>query len=312
MSAYIVRRLWQMIPTLLGVILLVFVLFNFVGGDPAYLLAGKISNKEQIENIRTQLGVNQPYYVQLGIFLKQVVTADFGVSWATNEKVSSILATRLGPSLTVLVPILIIETVLSVLIALGVAYVRGSLTDRSIMVACTVAMSVSLLVYIIVGQYVLAYQFGWFPVQGWGEGFWENLATYSALPILLGVAVGIAPNTRLYRTFILDEINQDYVRTARAKGLDDNTVMLKHVLRNALIPIITNLMIYLPGLLIGHFLIERFFSIPGIGREVILAVERSDFPVIKAITVYVAIATMFVNLLADLLYKAVDPRVQLQ
>lgn len=312
MTAFILRRLWQMIPTLLGVILLVFVLFNFVGGDPAYLLAGKISNKEQIENIRTQLGINQPYYVQLWIFLKQVVTGDFGVSWATNEQVSQIVATRIGPSLTVLVPILIIETVLSVLIALGVAYVRGSLTDRSIMIACTVAMSVSLLVYIIVGQYVLAYQFGWFPVQGWGESFTENLVKYSALPILLGVAVGIAPNTRLYRTFILDEINQDYVRTARAKGLDENRVMLKHVLRNALIPIITNLMIYIPGLLIGHFLIERFFSIPGIGREVILAVERSDFPVIKAITVYVAIATMFVNLLADVLYKAVDPRVQLQ
>ncbi len=312
MAAFILRRLWQMIPTLLGVILLVFVLFNFVGGDPAYLLAGKISNKEQIENIRTQLGINQPYYVQLWIFLKQVVTGDFGVSWATNEQVSQIVATRIGPSLTVLVPILIIETVLSVLIALGVAYVRGSLTDRSIMIACTVAMSVSLLVYIIVGQYVLAYQFGWFPVQGWGESFTENLVKYSALPILLGVAVGIAPNTRLYRTFILDEINQDYVRTARAKGLDENRVMLKHVLRNALIPIITNLMIYIPGLLIGHFLIERFFSIPGIGREVILAVERSDFPVIKAITVYVAIATMFVNLLADVLYKAVDPRVQLQ
>jgi peptide/nickel transport system permease protein len=312
MTAYIVRRLWQMIPTMLGVILLVFVLFNFVGGDPAYLLAGKISNKEQIENIRTQLGVNQPYYVQLWIFLKQVVTGDFGVSWATNESVKSIISTRIGPSLTVLVPILIIETILSVLIALGVAYVRGSLTDRAIMIGCTVAMSVSLLVYIIVGQYVLAYQFGWFPVQGWGESFGENLMHYSLLPILLGVAVGIAPNTRLYRTFILDEINQDYVRTARAKGLDENRVMLKHVLRNALIPIITNLMIYLPGLLIGHFLIERFFSIPGIGREVILAVERSDFPVIKAITVYVAIATMFVNLLADLLYKAVDPRVQLQ
>jgi peptide/nickel transport system permease protein len=312
MTAFIIRRLWQMIPTLLGVILLVFFLFNFVGGDPAYLLAGKISNKEQIENIRNQLGINQPYYVQLWIFIKQVLTGDFGVSWSTNEAVSSIIATRIGPSLTVLVPILIIETLLSVVIALGVAYVRGSLTDRSIMIGCTVAMSVSLLVYIIVGQYALAYQLGWFPVQGWGENLGQNLFKYSILPILLGVAVGIAPNTRLYRTFILDEINQDYVRTARAKGLSDNSVMLKHVLRNALIPIITNLMIYLPCLLIGHFLIERFFSIPGIGREVILAVERSDFPVIKAITIYVAIATMFTNLLADLLYKAVDPRVQLQ
>lgn len=312
MSAFILRRLWQMLPTLLGVILLVFVLFNFVGGDPAYLLAGKISNKEQIANIRAQLGIDQPYYVQLGIFIKQVVTADFGASWSTNEQVSHIIATRIGPSLTVLVPILIIETILSVIIALGVAYVRGSLTDRAIMIICTVAMSVSLLVYIIVGQYALAYKLGWFPVQGWGNGFTENLLKFSLLPILLGVAVGIAPNTRLYRTFFLDEINQDYVRTARAKGLSDNAVMLKHVLRNALIPIITNLMIYLPGLLIGHFLIERFFSIPGIGREVILAVERSDFPVIKAITIYVSIATMIVNLLADLLYKAVDPRVELK
>jgi peptide/nickel transport system permease protein len=312
MTAFILRRLWQMLPTLLGVILLTFFLFNFVGGDPAYLLAGKISSPEQIANIRTQLGIDQPVYVQLWIFIKQVMTADFGVSWSTNEQVSQIIATRIGPSLTVLVPILIIETVLSVAIALGVAYVRGSLTDRSIMIICTIAMSVSLLVYIIVGQYALAYKLGWFPVQGWGESFSENLLRFSALPILLGVAVGIAPNTRLYRTFFLDEINQDYVRTARAKGLSENTVMLKHVLRNALIPIITNLMIYLPGLLIGHFLIERFFSIPGIGREVILAVERSDFPVIKAITIYVAIATMFANLLADVLYKLVDPRVQLK
>ncbi len=312
MSAFILRRLWQMIPTLLGVILLVFFLFNFVGGDPAYLLAGKIANPEQIANIRRQLGIDQPYYVQLWLFIRQVLTGDFGVSWSTNEPVATIFASRIGPSLIVLVPMMLIETVLSIVIALAVAYVRGSLTDRSIMIACTVAMSVSLLVYIIVGQYVLAYQLSWFPVQGWGDGFFENLFKYSALPILLGVIVGLAPNIRLYRTFVLDEIHQDYVRTARAKGLSDNAVMLKHVLRNALIPIITNLMIYLPGLLVGHFLIERFFSIPGIGREVILAVERSDFPVIKAITVYVALATMVVNLLADLLYKAVDPRVQLK
>ena len=110
----------------------------------------------------------------------------------------------------------------------------------------------------------------------------------------------------------LDEINQDYVRTARAKGLSENRIMWVHVLRNASIPIITHVMATLPGLLIGAFLVERFFSIPGIGREVILAVERSDFPVIKAITVYVAVATMIFNLLADLMYKAVDPRVQLK
>jgi len=312
MSAYIIRRVWQMVPTMLGVVLLIFFLFNWIGGDPAYVLAGKISNQEQIDNIRRQLGVDQPYWKQLLIFIQQILTGDFGASWSTNEKVSQIFLTRLGPSLTVLVPLLVLETVISVVLAMAVAYVRGSLTDRMVMVACTVGMSISLLVYIIVGQYLFAYKLGWFPVQGWGESFLENLFVYSMLPILLGLVVGIAPETRLYRTFILDEINQDYVRTARAKGVSENRVMLVHVLRNALIPIITNVMAYLPGLLVGAFLLERFFSIPGIGREVILAVERSDFPVIKAITVYVAMATMVINLLADLMYKAVDPRVVLK
>ena len=312
MFAYVVRRLWQMVPTLLGVVLLVFGLFNFVGGDPAYLLAGKISNPEQIENIRRQLGVDQPYYVQLWIFLKQIATGDFGVSWATNERVSAIFATRLGPSLTVLLPLLVIDTLLAMAAAMLVAYMRGSLTDRLVMIGCTVGQSVSILVYIIVLQYVLAYQLGWFPVQGWGNNLAENLFRFSLLPIIVGVVVSLAPDTRLYRSFFLDEINQDYVRTARAKGMGEGRVMWVHVLRNASIPIITNVMIQLPGLLAGAFLIVRFFSIPGIGREVILAVERSDFPVIKAITIYVAIATMVINLLADLLYKAVDPRVQLK
>jgi peptide/nickel transport system permease protein len=310
--SYTLRRIWQFVPTLGGVVLLVFFLFNWVGGDPAYLLAGKISNPAQIENIRRQLGVDQPYTVQLWIFVKQVLSGDFGVSWSTNEKVSEIFATRLGPSLTVLVPLLLISTLVSMAAAMLVAYLRGTLTDRSVMIACTIGQSVSILVYIVVFQYVLAYQLGWFPVQGWGVTFTENLLRYSLLAIVVGVAVSLAPDIRLYRTFFLDEINQDYVRTARAKGMSEARVMWVHVLRNAAIPIVTNILLQLPGLLAGAFLIERFFGIPGIGREVILAVERSDFPIIKAVTIYVAVATMFVNLAADLLYKAIDPRVQLK
>ena len=312
MLAYILRRLWQMIPTLLGVVLLVFFLFNWVGGDPAYILAGKISNPEQIANIRRQLGIDEPVYVQLWIFIKQIVTFDFGSSWSTGEPVSRILATRLGPSLTLLIPLTILETVIAIALALAVAHMRGSLTDRMVMIACTVGMSISILVYIIVFQFGFAYKLGLFPVQGWGEGFAENLFRYAALPILILLAVSIAPNLRLFRTFVLDEVGQDYVRTARAKGLSEPRILWVHVLRNAAIPIITHVMSSLPALLIGAFLVERFFSIPGIGREIILAVERSDFPVIKAITVYVAFATMLFNLLADLLYQAVDPRVQLK
>ena len=309
MTAYVIRRLWQMIPTIFGVILLIFILFNWVGGDPAQVLAGKISNPDQIANIRKQLGVDQSYWVQLWVFIKQVFTFDFGRSWSTNEEVSKILLTRVGPTLTIMLPVVFIETTLAVLFAIMVAYVRGTLTDRAIMIVCTVAMSISFLVYIIFFQWLFGFILGWFPVQGWSESFWKNLLTYAPLPIMLAVFVGLAPQLRLYRSFFLDEINQDYVRTARAKGVPEKKVMLKHVLRNAMIPILTNVGISLPGVFVGSFLLEVFFSIPGLGREIITAVNRSDFPVIKAVTVYLAVITMIINLLVDVMYKMVDPRV---
>ena len=312
MSAYIFRRIWQMIPTLAGVILLVFFLFNWIGGDPAYVLAGLFSNQEQIDSIRAELGLDQPLTVQLWIFVKQVATFNFGNSWTTGEPVADIFATRLPASLTLMAPLLLIETIIALVLALGLAWVRGSSVDRGTMVVFTALMSVSILVFIILGQYVLAYRLGWFPVQGWSDSYWKNISTYAPLPILLGLVVSIAPNTRLFRSFVLDEVDQDYVRTARAKGLSEPRVMFVHVLRNALIPVITFVISNLPGLLLGAFLLERFFGIPGVGREIILAVERSDFPVIKAVTVYVAIATMIFNLIGDVLYRLTDPRVQLR
>jgi peptide/nickel transport system permease protein len=312
MAAYLIRRLWQMIPTLVGVVLLVFVLFKGFGGDPAEILGGLNATPEQIHAIREQLGLNEPWWRQLGIFLKQVVTFDWGRSWATNESVANLFVTRLPATLTVMVPILILDTVLAIPFALLVAYVRGSLTDRAIMVITTVALSISFLVYVIVGQYVFAFLLGWFPVQGWTDSFWTNLAVYAPLPVFLAVMVGVAPQTRLYRTFFLDEIGQDYVRTARAKGLTEPRILLTHVMRNALIPILTNVAVALPGIFVGSFLIEVFFSIPGLGREVLLAVNRSDYPVIQAVTVYLAVITMAVNLATDVLYKLADPRVVLK
>lgn len=312
MLAYLIRRLWQMVPTLIGVLILVFVLFKFFGGDPAVILGGLNATPEQVAAIRQQLGLDQPWYVQLGIYLKQVATFDWGRSWATNEGVANLFATRLPATLTVMIPILILDTLLAIPIALGVAYVRGSLTDRTLMVVTTVALSISFLVYIIVGQYVFAFQLGWFPVQGWSDSVWTNLKTYVPLPVILAVMVGISPQTRLYRTFFLDELGHDYVRTARAKGVTEGTVLFKHVLRNAMIPILTNVGLALPGIFVGSFLIEVFFSIPGIGREVYLAVNRSDYPVIQAVTIYLAVLTMVINLLTDLMYKAVDPRVVLR
>ena len=312
MTAYIIRRLWQMVPTMFGVLLLVFVLFSLFGSDPSVILAGQNATQEQIAAIRQQLGLDQPLYVQFGIYLKQVASFDWGRSWATNEAVSHLFASRLPATLTVMIPILVLDTVLALPIAMWVAYRRGSLTDRTIMVVTTVALSISFLVYVIVGQYVFAFQLGWFPVQGWSDSVLKNLLTFAPLPVILAVAVGLAPQTRLYRSFLLDELGHDYVRTARAKGMTEGTVLFKHVLRNALIPILTNIGLALPGIFVGSFLIEVFFSIPGIGREVLLAVNRSDYPVIQAVTVYLAALTMVINLLTDIAYKIADPRVVLK
>ena len=312
MIAYLVRRLWQIVPTLLGVVLLVFLLFKFFGGDPAEILAGLNATPEQVQQIRDQLGLNQPWWVQLAIYLKGIVTLDWGRSFATNESVAHIFATRLPATLTVMTPILVLDTLLALPLAMWVAYRRGSLADRTIMVVSTVALSVSFLVYIIVGQYLFGFRLGWFPVQGWSDSLLKNLVTYVPLPVMLAVLVGIAPQTRLYRTFFLDELGHDYVRTARAKGMTERTVLFRHVLRNAMIPILTNIGLALPGIFVGSFLIEVFFSIPGLGREVILAVNRSDYPVVQAVTVYLAMLTMLINLGVDLLYKAVDPRVVLR
>lgn len=249
---------------------------------------------------------------QLWIFIRQIATFDWGSSWATKESISNLFETRLPATLTIMVPILILEVALAIVAGVAVAYVRGSLTDRLVMVITTVALSISFLVYVVVGQYIFGFWLGWFPVQGWSSSLWTNLVVYAPLPVFLAVLVSLAPHTRLYRSFILDEINQDYVRTARAKGVGENTILFKHVLRNAMIPILTNVATQLPGIFVGSFLIEVFFSIPGVGREILLAVNRSDYPVIQAFTVYLASLTMVINLVTDILYKFVDPRVVLK
>ncbi len=298
-----------MVPTLVGVIMLVFFLFKFFGGDPEQTLAGQNASPAQIKLIRESLGLDQPIWYQLWIFIKSIFTFEWGSSWTTKEAVSSIIKTRLPATLTVMLPILIMDALLAIPLAMWVAYKRDSLTDRAIMIVTTLALSVSFLVYVILGQYFFGFRLGWFPVQGWSDSFWRNLTYFAPLPVMLAVFVGLSPQTRLYRSFFLDEMKQDYVRTARAKGLTEKVVLFKHVLRNALIPIMTNIGVQLPGVFVGSFLIEYFFSIPGLGRELVQAVNGSDYPVIQALTVYIAAITMIINLLVDLMYKVVDPRV---
>lgn len=311
MISYLVRRLWQTIPTLVGVVLLVFVLFKCFGGDPATIIGGLGASLQQIDAIRHTLGLDRPWWVQLWIFVRQIATFNWGESWATHESVAHLFATRLPATLTVMLPILVLQTLISIPFGLAVAWVRGSLADRAAMAIATVALSISFLVYMLVGQWLFGFRLAWFPIQGWSDDTLTNLVRYAPLPVMLALLVGIAPTTRLYRSFFLDELGHDYVRTARAKGASEGRVLFHHVLRNAMIPILTNVAVELPGVLVGSFLIEVFFSIPGLGREILLAVNRSDYPVIQAVTIYLAVLTMLINLVADLLYKWVDPRVQL-
>jgi peptide/nickel transport system permease protein len=312
MATYLLRRLWHMVPTLLGVVLLVFALFKGFGGDPAEILSGQNATPEQIAAVRQQLGLDQPVWVQLGLYLKQVLTFDWGHSWATHEPVAQLFASRLPATLTVMVPILVLDTLIALPIALFIAVRRGSLTDRWVLTISTLALSISFLVYVIVGQYVLAFQLGWFAVQGWSDSLATNLLHFAPLPVLLAVVASLAPQTRLYRSFFIEALGHDHVRTARAKGLRSHQVLWRHVLRNAWIPVLTNLGLALPGVFVGSFLIESYFSIPGLGREVLLAVNRSDYPVIQATAVYLATLTLLINLIIDLLFRWVDPRVVLK
>jgi peptide/nickel transport system permease protein len=236
MLSYILRRIWQMLPTLLGVILLIFFLFKLFGGDPVEIMAGMKASPERLASLRAQLGLDKSVLEQLWVFVQQVFTFNWGKSWTTNEAISDIFATRLPATLTIMIPILMLEVVLAIGAGLAVAYVRGSLTDRAIMIITTVALSISFLVYIIVGPVPVWLCAGLVPGAGMEQQRLEEPRTYAPLPVFLAVLVSLAPQTRLYRSFFLDEIGQDYVRTARAKGVTENAILFKHVLRNAMIP----------------------------------------------------------------------------
>jgi peptide/nickel transport system permease protein len=311
MVVYIIRKILSTIPTLFGVALIVFVLFNMVGGDPTYQMLGRHATVQQVQELRHEYGFDQPKYLQFAQYLKQIVTFDYGRSYATKQPIKQMIADGIGPSLALMVPSFFLTTLLAVSIGLVVAYFRGKWIDKVAVVLCVFGMSVSMLAYILFGQYFLAYKLGWFPISGydssWPEGF-----QYILMPMLIFVMVSLGYDVRFYRTAILEETNQDYVRTARAKGLSEPKVFFKHVLKNSLIPIITNIVIEIPLLILGAFLLESFFGIPGLGSITIDAVHNSDFPVIKAMTTLVALLYILGNLATDVLYTLADPRVSLK
>ncbi len=308
---YIIRRLAYLIPVLLGVCLIIFLLFNVVAGDPTAVLLGKHPTAKQMAELRHELGIDKPMVYQYLDIVKSAFTFDFGRSWATKQQISSMLKRGALPSLTVSVPAFVLATILAISISLLVAYFRGKFIDKAVVFVCVMLMSISSLVYILFGQWALAYHLGVFEIAGYDEGF-PNFIPYVLLPILIWVVISVGPDVRFYRTVMLDEIYQDYVRTARAKGVGEKMILFKHVLKNAMIPIVTFVIIRIPFLILGALLIESFFSIPGLGGITLKAINNNDFPVIKAMTVLSAVAYMVFSVVTDVVYTVVDPRVRLK
>jgi len=312
MTAYIIRRLLYTIPIVFGVLLLTFLLFNVVRGDISVELAGKAADKETIEEIKEEYGLNKPLFLswdsQFINHFKNALTFNFGRA-LDREPVIDKIKRGIGPSLSLMVPIFLGIVIASISLSLIIAFVRGSIWDILAVVICVAGMSIPYLSFILFGQYFLAYKWGFFPLF-----FSPDLSTpeYVALPVLIGVVSGLGTNLRFYRTVMLDEMRNDYVRTAFAKGLDTKRVLFKHVLKNAMIPIITRIVLAIPFLFLGSLLLERFFGIPGLGYLMVEAVGSRDYFVINAMTYISSILFVIFNLITDICYAWVDPRISFE
>lgn len=324
MLSYLLRRIVYMIPVLLGVNLLTFILF-FVANSPDDIararLGGKYVQQANIEGWKKEHGYDLPLFYnaqQQGIkkvtdtlfMTKSLVLFSFNFgSSDSGRDISHDISQRMWPSLLIAIPILIFGLFINTLFAMMIAFFRGSYLDISGMVLCIIMMSISALFYIIGGQYFLGKVLHLVPISGYDRGW--NALKFITLPVVIGVIGGVGAGTRWYRTIFLEEMGKDYVRTARGKGLSEQIVLFKHVLKNALIPIVTGVVAIIPSLFLGSLLMESFFGIPGLGSYTIDAIRQQDFAIIRAM-VFLGTITYCVGLiLTDLVYTLVDPRVRL-
>jgi len=308
MLRYALRRLAEVVPTTFGIVLMAFLLFNVVGGSPAEVVLGKNATAESIAAFNRKWGYDKPLVWSLDSqfvnFAAGFAKGDLGYSIEMNEPVKDVLLRGVGPSLSLTVPILLGGTVVALMLAMLAAAFRGGAVDKAVLVSSTVLMSVNYVVWVLLGQFLLSYKAGLFPVWGFES------AAYLALPVFIGIVSSLGTDVRFFRTAILDESYKPYVLTARAKGLPRAAVMIRHILPNALIPIVTYVSLSIPWLFTGSLLLESFFGIPGLGSVSINAIHSADMAVVRAVVVLGALLYQFVNLATDLLYAALDPRVR--
>jgi peptide/nickel transport system permease protein len=311
---YSLRKLLAGIPLVLGVTLISFLLIVYFGPDKTYDLVGKNPSAEQIAEVRSQLGYDRPFVSRYIDYLREIVTLDFGSSESTDEKVSSILARTIPVSLLLSLPGFILGNALGVFLALVAAYFRGGFVDKLIMGAAAVGMSVSYLIAIIGFQILLSSSDGLdlFPVRGWDTSTPLTYFQHVAVPTLATVFVALGYNTRFYRAVIVEEMTRDHVRTARAFGIPPAKIFYRNILKNSMVPIVTRVVFSIPLIVIsGSLLLESYFGIPGIGKVSYDAIITGDQPVLKAVVALTAILFVIAQLLTDICYRLVDPRVSL-
>lgn len=324
MMAYIIRRILYAIPILIGVNIITFVLFFVVNtpDDMARMHLGvKRVTPEAIENWKEEMGYNRPLLynskaegtdkISDTIFFQKSVKLfkfDFGSS-DSGRDIGYDISQRMWPSLAIAIPVLLVGLLVNISYALLIAFFRATYIDFWSVVLCVVLMSISGLFYIIGGQYLVSKLLHLVPISGYATGL--DAVKFLILPVIIGVVSGIGSGTRWYRTLFLEEIGKDYVRTARAKGLSESIVLFRHVLKNAMIPILTGVVVVLPLLFMGSLITESFFGIPGLGSYTIDAISTQDFAIVRSMVFLGSVLYIIGLLLTDISYTLVDPRVRL-
>ena len=312
MLSYIVRRILSTLPVMGIVALFVFSLLYIAPGDPAAVIAGDQASPADVERIRQGLGLDRPFLIQFGTWLWNIQHGDLGTSIFTNKPVAAMIAQRVEPTFSLMAITLVLTILVAVPLGVMAAWRAGSWVDRTIMAFAVFAFSLPVFVVGYVLAYVFALQFEWLPVQGYTPlkaGLWPWLQNL-ILPALALGSVYIALIARITRASMLEVLQQDYVRTARAKGLGQRNILFVHALKNAAVPIVTVIGIGIALLIGGAVVTESVFAIPGLGRLTIDAILRRDYPVIQGIVLLFSFLYVLVNLLVDVTYTLVDPRIR--
>ena len=298
MLKYTIKRVLMLIPTIIGITLFIYLIMSFVPGDPAELLSPPEATAEEVEVLRAELGLDKPVLVQYVNYMWDILHGDFGVSWFTKQPVIDEIVNRMPYTLS------LIASIISIPLGTLTAVKHNTPADYIVTFLCLLFAAMPGFWLAIILQIYLSLQTGWFPAYGMGT------MRHFVLPVIAVCAASVATNIRSTRTWVLDVIRSDYVRTARAKGASEVVVIMKHALRNALLPIVTGFGSAFAGVLGGSVVIETVFAIPGISTYLTSAVKTRDMPIIMGCILVISVFVGVVNLLVDLMYSVIDPRVK--